>query len=58
MENLSLEALGLSEMSRTEVSEIDGGWWQIIVAGILVDAMLNPGDALSEMQAGYAAAMQ
>jgi len=58
MGKLNLEAYGLQEMSRTEASMIDGGWWQIILASVLVDAMINSGEYSQAIADGWNAARQ
>lgn len=56
METLELKSLGLQELDSTELKESNGGWWQIIAAAILIDALLNPDDAIDAMVDGYNAA--
>jgi len=56
MEILELKNMQLEELSHDEIQSTNGGWWQLIVAAILIDALLNPDDAIDSIIEGYNAA--
>ncbi len=53
METLELKSLGLQELDSKELKESNGGWWQIIVGAIIIDALLNPEAAVDAIIDGY-----
>jgi hypothetical protein len=43
MKKLELECFGVQELDAGEMKEVNGGlWWQVVVAYVLLEALLNP----------------
>lgn len=54
MKNLDLNAMGVFEMSKSEILEVDGGFWDYVISyliGKAIDALPEALDAACEIKA-------
>lgn len=49
----NLENYGVHELYAQEIRKTDGGYWQILVAAILTDMLLNPSATADAWNEGY-----
>ena len=53
MKALKLNEMNLVELNSEEIEQIDGGWWQAVLAAIIISAVNNFGDIRNGLSDGY-----
>lgn len=49
----NLENYGVQELNAQEIKKTDGGYWQILLAAIITDMLLNPSATADAWTEGY-----
>lgn len=53
MKKTELAQIDLIELEAKEAQEINGGWWPLFVAMVLIQALTNPQAHINELVQGF-----